>query len=199
MSNPIRVERDTQLGDWATIAPAGFATTVLGLGADLQVSSDGILHPDYGIIKVRDGSTEVLTANQNTCCGVHLAGPLAGDEFTLYSYDLRCFVDSNAITPFAFVAVSPASITSAAGGNVCEEWVNLKWGEAYDTEMRTLNAHGVIALPQTDAVSAGRGVCFGVGLMTHGAGAAAGSAIVHGAVRRLIDVQPAIIDINKLG
>ncbi len=195
---PIRLERDTKIVNWALKMGGWPTATSASDGEDCTMRSDGVLNADYGLVQVK-ADTIAVPANRMIGAGVHMSGPLDGEEFTLYSYCVDIWTSDTELIPVFYVAVSPATITSDATGDLCEQFSLIGTADGMSTEYKALHREGVVALPLTDAVAAGRGVAFGAGLATTASASGTLKAYMRLSVRRLVANEPSILDTTKLG
>lgn len=185
---PIILERDTPIIDWPTYQL--WCTSLSNpFAGSLLVRSDGILKLDSASIDAND-DTGVITSDLATCIGLHLTGPEPGTELTPYSVSCVAASEDPDVRPFLFVAESPASITSAAGGNTVTDVRYLGFGNknTLDKEVTIVAAENTLD----------RGICFGVGMWGHGGPGADEAGMVRLCVRRLIAPGPRVVDTRKL-
>lgn len=191
---PIRVERDVQVFDWVTHDAWGTVDQDPSLGTQ-AVHSDGVLYTNVATVSSR-ASTGAIAAQRQRCLGVHLTGPEPGDEFTLYSIQASAVVSDENALPCLWMGESPATITTAAAGDNVAEVKLIQAGVSSAVIGGTLRFDGVVAVNEN---TADRGVCFFVGVRTNLVGAADSVCNMSMTARRLIDVQPRVIDVAKLG
>jgi len=192
---PRILERDTPIIDWAS--KQGWATTETVPGSvTAYVKNSGLLNADFGTV-ASESLTGTITANRATCVGVHLAGPESGVEYTPYAISCVAIAEDDDVRPYLLMGESPASISSAAAGDLISEVHYLGFGGAGIS-----GASGIPLEKETTIVikpnTAGRAICFAVGMLAGAAGAADKRAFVRLTVRRLIAWAPRIIDSRKL-
>lgn len=191
---PIILERDTPIINWS--AQGLWPTTETNLGANTaNVRSDGILHPDYATTWLSD-KTGALTAELAVCSGVHLAGPKPGIDFTPYQVSVVAMASDPRIRPYLFCAVSPAAITTDATGDVVSNVRVLGFAPPPNSEYGSTMEKEVTFI--ANVKTADRGMCIAVGMLSGLTGSANNRSMVRLSVRRLIGVQPSIIDTRKL-
>lgn len=192
--NPIILERDTHILDWRAHGTSFSTSAVNGKARSYRVRSDGILHPNYSTISVHE---EIATTSvkQVRCAGVNMAGPEPGLDFTPYA--ISCVAMSGHINqvPILVVGESIATITSDAGGDLITEVHTLDGPVMGSTEYSTLNYQRVILVNEN---TAGRGICFAIGMLATAGTASTALAWCHMSVRRLIGIDPAVLDTRKL-
>lgn len=190
---PIILERDTRVNDWLNYGSWPTAYTLLTTST-MKVRSDGVLNTDYANVSSR-GTSGVITARSTCAIGVHLTGPLPGSEFTCYQISAACIAADPTVKSLLFIGESPATITNNAGGDTVTAHRLLRTCESSGAEGSMLNVEMTVALPVlTDDL----GTCFGIALLA-GSGASSDlTAYMHMSVRRLIGINPAIIDTRKL-
>lgn len=195
---PQRLERDTQIIDWAALTLALSTSTSAAAGDDIRMTSDGLVHSNFGVAHTK-GLTVAVAGNKITAAGINLQGPDPGDEYTLYSYNAFAWCVDPELMPILFCAVSIAIPTNAVGGDLCEHYQLIALPQSLGTTHRALQSEGTIILPKTDAVAASRAVAFGIGFATAGSTSGTLGAYTRLSVRRLMENEPAIIDTTKLG
>lgn len=194
MQYPIVIERDSAIVDFS--AEQSFSQSESNLEAvTWNVRSDGVQRTNYGVLTASQEIT-TTTADKTKATGLHITGPADGDELTLYCIQAFALSDDPNVRPVLFIAESPASITSASAGDVCTTRRILAAGTGLGTEGSQLAYHGVVAVDDTPN---GRGVVFGIGMSANSSGGAATKAIVNMTVRRLVGVDPRVLDTRKLG
>lgn len=190
---PIILERDTPIIDWS--AQATWPTVETNLGANTaEVRSDGILHPDYGTMWISD-KTGSVTAELAVCAGVHLAGPMDGLDYTAYQVSVVAMGSDPRIRPYLFMGVSPAVITSDATGDTVSNINVLGFADAPTPDYGSTMEKEVTFI--TKVKTADRGLCIGVGMLAGLFGSANNRAMVRMSVRRLIGVNPSVLDTRK--
>ncbi len=187
------MERDTPIIDWSTVR--AWSTDITSpTTSQIDVRSNGALSTKYATLSVR-ALTGAITARSCVAAGLHITGPKAGAEFTPYA--LSCLAvggDSN-VRPFLFVAESPATITNNAAGDAVTDVHWLAAGDTPGTDGSKLQADMVIVCnPNT----ADRALCFGVAMLAGVSAALDTACFVRLSVRRLIGVNPAILDTRKM-
>lgn len=193
---PIRVERDTKITNWAALI-AGFSTTSTDtFGNNAQVRSDGLTYTDFALVKAR-AVTGIQAANQLISIGVHMTESNAGDEYTLYSYSAQAWCADAQLMPILFTAISPATISSAAGGNVSENYSEIGMATSVGGDFNVLDAEGVVAIPEYAAQD--RRTVFAIGFVTGDTACTSLYAHARLSVRRLVKYRPGLIDTTKLG
>lgn len=193
---PIILERDTHINDWSNQV-AGWCTAMSTISGDtLVVRSDGLVHTDFGTMYVNGVSGP--TAGLGECVGVHLTGPVESDEYTPYAISVVAMSEDHLVRPFLFVGVSPASVISDATGNTITKVRILgvskpidSWGSSLEKEMTIVSAKMPAGLE-------GRAICFGVCMAAGTVNAADDNCWAKVSVRRLIGVEPRILDTRKL-
>lgn len=195
---PTIFERDTEFTDW-TAALAGWSTSATSFsGGDTLMRSDGTVAVDYRSMTVHNVQLNT-TLNKMTAAGLHIQGPRDADELTAYQYQVSVYTNDPNLIPVLFVGVSVATPTNAAAGEIVTEPRWLKWPSSLNEKGNTLNASGIIALTKTDLVAADRAVAFGVGLLGGlSAPLATSQNVMSLSVRRLVAVEPVILDSRKL-
>lgn len=190
---PIRVERDTQIVDWAALTLALSTSQSTALGDDIRMASDGLVPDNFAVAHTK-GLTIAVTANKITAMGINIQGPDKGIDYTMYSYNAFAWCADPELIPFLFCAVSIATPTSAVGGDLVEHYSLIAKGGA-----TSLQSEGTILLPKTDAVSADRAVAFGIGFNAKGSTSGTLASYTRLSVRRLMANEPSFIDTTKLG
>lgn len=201
MYNPIILERDTPFLSWTDDDNSPWCTaSSAAAAANIVMRSSGVLNEDSGSMVCR--GTTTMIANEIRSNGIHLRGPydeLALDEHVVYQYDVCALSTDVNLIPLLFCAISPASITSSAGGDTVSEVHAISYAQNITTIGNTLNAQGTFAVPKTDHIAVNRHIAFGVGMMA-GPAAAAGTNTMYArlCVRRLVNLEPSILDTRKL-
>lgn len=190
---PIILERDTKIIDW-TGYEVWATTFTLATSSTIRVKSDGLLHVDFGTVKVR-GNTPVITARSVSAVGVHITGPVPGVDYTCYSISASCMCADPEVKPFLFIGESPVTITSDAGGDVVTSHRLLGVASLSGAEGSSLEKELTVAVKENTTDLA---LCFGVGILASASTSAALTAYTHLSVRRLIGNAPPIIDTRKL-
>jgi len=189
---PIILERDTTIIEWQ--AYRGWCTVFTNLLTEtLTVRSDGLVHPDYAVLDTSE-TTGTVTARATNCMGVHLTGPEPGAEHTCYQIAAICATDDPLLRPFLFIGESD-TITSAVTGNLVTDIRILEFGTNDGLDGNSLKSNMTIATPVN---TADKTICIGVGLMAGVANAVNLGAWLHIAVRRLVGVNPQVLDTRKL-
>lgn len=189
---PRILERDTHIIDWPT-AVAWCTTTGDPAGGTHTVRSDGLVGADYKTMTTR-ALTGAIAAGTVICNGVHLAGPMTGAEFTPYAISVMAMAEDNNVRPYLFIAESPATITSDAGGDACAQVRYLAFGDGPETYGGKLNADMIIAVTEK---TADRNICIGVAMLAGTTGGATNGGLVQLSVRRLIGPGPRVVDVRK--
>lgn len=201
MRTPLRLDRDCGFVNWTDTVTA-YATTHVNSDAEIiNVTSDGTTKVNFGSFRCHNISN--LAANKLTAAGVHLTGAIEENsgELTPYAYHAMAFSSDPAVLPSVFCAISPATVTSGAGGDVCRYTRHIHTGE-WSSDGSSLNVQGVIALPKpssADAAYKGRGNVFGIAWITRGnTGHATLKNYGYLSVRRLVGSTPIIYDRFKM-
>ncbi len=190
---PIIFERDTPIIDWPS--QSLWATTLTDIGNNTaNVRSNGVLNPDYATL-FSYSFAGVITTTLSACLGVHLAGPQPGSEFTAYQVSVVAMALDPVLRPYVFMGESPASITTAAGGDVVTDIHALGWGDTPGTTGAKMEKEVTFVV---NVNTADRGICVGVGLMAGITNSLSRRAMVRLCVRRLVGPQPRVIDVRKL-
>lgn len=190
---PIRLERDTNLVDWTSGFP-GWCTDHNIITANNQVRSDGVLHSDYAIIDFN--GAQGMAARKATFAGVHLAAPLEEEGFTCYQITARMQCDEPTVRPILVVGEAQ-TVTADAGGDQIKHTSLLDVALYSGLEGAALRTDMTIALPPME--EDGTNPCFAVGLLAGDASSVTENGWFHLAVRRLVGVNPKILDTTKLG
>lgn len=187
------LERDCKVVDWSTYQ--AWCTTFYDPQLSTHtVRSSGVVNPEFGVVDIRQ-FMGTITTRTATATGVHVDGPLPGDEYTPYQVSCSAYTEDPVVRPMLFVGESPASPTSGAGGDSITNCRLISVGGEASTEGAYLQEETIVALPEN---TADRALCFFVAMY---AGSGAGSNLrgfVHLSVRRLIGVHPPILDTRKL-
>lgn len=199
--NPIRIERDSPfISAWDDIGGV-WATTATVAGADdIRVRSNAFVYQDYGSENVK-GSIAIGADEVLGCYGLNFKTPVFDDDLilTLFSYSITAIIENPGIRPFAFASLGIATPTSAAGGDLSQNYHMISAGQSSSSAWSSLNAHGVIGLPRTDTVTAELPVIIGVGFMSGVADPSDGTyAEARINVRRLVGTGLRLIDNTKL-
>ncbi len=194
---PIRPERDIKIGTWLTSTLALSTSTTSSFSDDVYMASDGLVHPDFGVATCK-ALTLAIPGTRMASFGINLTGPEAGDEYTLYSYSAQAMCVDPLLVPVLFCAVSIAAVTSNVAGDLVEHFSIIGTAKAVSASFNSLHEEGVIAVPKTDDVAANRGICFGIGFITHASTSGTYATMSRLSVRRLIGNNPAILDTTKL-
>lgn len=190
---PNILERDTRIIDWTGYQTWCTAFSLL-TASTIKVKSDGLIHADFATVKVR-AATPVITARSVCATGIHITGPLAGTEHTCYSVSAVCMAADPEVIPFLFLAESGATINNDAAGNSCNSHRLLGVAHMSGAEGSALEKELTIAVKVN---TADKSLVFGIGILANASTSAALTAYMHLSVRRLIGVNPAIIDTRKL-
>lgn len=191
---PRILERDTDIVDWsATITNLATTESADGTGS-YNVRSSGILNSEYATLDFR-GLTGAVTLRKFRCIGLHIAGPMEGNELTPYAVTLRARAQDETGRLFAFVGESPAVITGAAGGDVVTETQLLAVGHADGNAGSALDREFIVSVAER---TADRGLCFGFAFEANSGAAANLYARCQMTVRKLISLEPRVIDTRKL-
>lgn len=193
---PIRTERDVPFLSWDDASPASWCTVESqAAAATYLMRSSGLVHADYASMLIR--GTADPQANEINSAGIHIQGPVPGEELTQYAYNVVASSQDPNTYPVLYVAISPATPTSGAGGDIVSIPHLLEVPSTRDAGGQ-LNASGIIALPITDYHAADRAIAFGVGCvagLTASSGANSCFAVL--SVRRLVGTLPLIYDKYK--
>ena len=195
--HPIVFERDIQLVDFAAALELNaFSTTTSGINADnIYMVSDGILKNDYAAFK--GDNLVTLTTGVGVSAGIHISPPREDSgEFTPYAYNVTAWTEDPEITPMFFTAVSPATITANATGDIVEDIRHLAVGVSAGG-FNAMNACGVVgvASPPTADRNLAFGVTFACGLSS---ATASSGCYYRMDVRRLVKHEPKILDHRKI-
>lgn len=191
---PIRLERDTNIVAWQGYE-AGWCTDSNPITANNQVRSDGVLHPDYAVIDM-NGATGAMLTREATFIGLHIAAPEDDSGFTCYQIHARAQCDGGDIRPILVIGEAQ-TVTSDATGDQIKQTRLLDVASFRDLEGGMLKTEMTIACPPLP--TAGKNPCFAVGML-NGVGTSSNlNAWVHLSVRRLVGVNPKILDATKLG
>lgn len=194
---PIISERDVKVVSWLTSTLALSTSTVSSYGDDCYMASDGLVHQDFGVATVKALSL-TFASSRMASFGINMAGPEVGEEYTLYSYNAHAMCVDPLIVPVLFCAVSIATVTSNTVGDLVEHFSIIGTADAVSGSFNTLNKEGVVAVPKTDDVAVGRGICFGIGFMSHASASGGFATMSRLSVRRLMRPSPPIIESRKL-
>lgn len=192
---PIILERDTDVINWATTL-----NTLSTIESDpedetIRVKSSGTLNVDYGTLTLSMLSG-VITARRIRAAGVHITGPQPGNDFTPYAVSVQATCADESLRPYLLIGESPATITSNDTGDVVTNMNVLATpmasnGSGGSSLQRSFTA--VVAVKTDD-----RALCFALAFLA-GVGASLNDAVIaHLTVRRLIGLDPSIIDARKL-
>lgn len=186
---PIIMERDTDIVDWGTLTPGLNDADVLANSVDYLVKSLGVLDENYATLH-SGNNTGVIGAADVRCVGVHITGPEDGTDLTPYAVSVHAQCAEQTVRPFLFIGESPATITSAAAGDTVTDVRRIAFpiGPTLDREFVVLVAQK----------TAGRGLCFGIAIMADILATSNLPYMIHMNVRRLIGVDPMLIDTRKL-
>lgn len=192
---PIILERDTDIVDWGSRTAGTITSDDDPTAANYLVRSDGVLYPDFGVLLVAKLSA-VVAADKCRSVGIHIQGPQPGLEYTPYAVDVNAHCVDEKLRPCFFVGESPATITSAAGGNTVTETRLLRFPETGAALVgSSLKASFTLIIAEN---TADRGVCFGICMMAGLLPCSDEPHYVHMSVRRLIGVNPLLIDTRKM-
>lgn len=192
---PIRLDRDTNLIPWQAFGPA-WCTTHQIITASNQVRSNGVLNLDYGVLD-NNAATGAILASKATFMGLHMAAPEEDAGFTCYQITARLMCDDGSLKPILIVGEAQ-TVTADAGGDEVKETRLLDVASFHSSSVG-----GMMKTDMTIAMStmptAGKNPCFALGIL-NGLGTSGNlNAWGHLAVRRLVGVNPAILDTGKLG
>lgn len=192
MNNPIILERDTPIYDWTAYDLLSTSQNVAS-ATTWFTHSDGILHDQFATFQSNYavGST---TADNVRSGGVNMKGPEPGDEYTPYRIDAVAVCDDVNVRPVLFIGESIAAITDDAAGDVITDIRQVAQANAYGPEGASLHYNGIILAKEN---TAGRGLMVGIGMLAGAAGAAACTIWTHLSVRRLIGVNPTVLNTRK--
>lgn len=193
MSYPVRLERDTHIVDWTAHLAAWCTTFTDPSTANMNVLSDGVLYTEYACMDCRF-NTGVITATKAAPNGLHISGPEPGDHFTPYAVSVRAVSTDPLARPLLMMGESPASITSAAGGNVVGLTRLLAAPEGHSDQGHSLNADFTVVVKEQ---TADRGLCFFVAMYADAANSGDLDALCALSVRRLVGVMPGVFDTYK--
>lgn len=200
---PIRMDRDPQLVNFQAYLPAWPTVAQVQESTSYSVLSDGLVPENFATMDIFQVAT--VPDNQCLCVGVHLEGPQDGEEYTPYMISVSALSGDPMVRPFLFVGESPATINSAAAGNVV-------------TDIRIIGTHstagqiGITAFNETGGSldkdiciavkrkTADRKICFGVGMVAGLSTLSGRKSQARLSVRRLYKTdEPRIINTRKLG
>lgn len=189
MSYPIRLERDTQIIDWATKL-SGFST-VQSLLSDTawEARSSGVINSAFGTAYNIGGKS--MNAGSVRCLGVHMEGPQEGEDYTVYAISVNAMSWAAGVRPVLFMGESPASPTV---DSVISDVRIIGTCDTSGDIGGTLQKDFSVVVKENTAE---RAVFFGVAMAS---GLAASSDYMHGriSVRRLVKIEPTVLDTTKL-
>lgn len=192
---PRIMERETEIVD-STADTAGTATADENpISTSYLTRSDGVVYANYATLTVAKLSA-VIAARKIRCVGIHLQGPEPGTDFTPYAVSVNAHCVDDKLRPVFFIGESPAVINADAAGNNVTDVRRLRYSMAGAVGAgNSLHAELVVVVkPNT----ADRAVCFGIGMLTGVVLSGDEQTFVHMTVRRLIGVDPLILDTRKL-
>lgn len=187
------MDRDTKICEWETPLSNWCTTATDPTTTDYTARSDGTTNENYGVMEAQGLIT--ATANQMFANCVYMQPPKEGDELTPYSISVSALVEDETLRPVLFIGMAPASYGASGAGQQSTICRIIKPGKC-DLSGGVLNADFVIALGELP--TADRQLTVGLGFMA-GKSAGTGDAWARLEVRRLLTLEPTIIDAQKLG
>lgn len=190
--HPIILERDTDVVDWT--ASNATLSTIESDPEDenIRVASRGTLGIDFEAMRMSI-LTGTITARRMRAAGLHITGPESGAELTPYAVSVNCICVDETLLPFLFMGSSPATITADATGDVVTD-IHILAAPLGIRGTGLQREFVVVVEPR----AGDEHLCFGIAFVA-GVGASLNDAVIaHIAVRRLIGLDPAIIDARKL-
>jgi len=188
-----RLEQDTRIIDWSAQLGGWCQMEVASSSDSPRVRSDGVTHTTFGTLSTQE---DIAIADGVTnCVGIHIVGPKAGADYTAYQVSASLFCSDNLLIPFLFVAESPASITSSANGDIVSDMRLLAVGESISASGGVLDVDMTFIANEN---TADRPICIGLGVSCANAASSAEAIVGYLSVRRLIGVDPTVIDTRKL-
>lgn len=187
------MERDTTIVEWQAYLTWNntFTNTILDT---LSIRSDGIVNENYGVADARD-VTGVIGAVKMTSAGLHMKGPQPGPDLTCYAIDAVAGCDDPTVKPFLFMGETD-TVSNSANGNPITDCRILAYADDSGAMGGTLKKQMVVCVPVGPADKDKLG--FAIGLMAGPSDSADLNAFMHLAVRRLVGVDPQILDTRKL-
>ena len=185
-----RLERDAPFLDLTANDLLGHCTATTNLGSNAFVSrSDGTTYTNSATMNVRQ-NIGVHSVTNSVCCGVHIEGPEPGDEYTPYSLNAVAFVEDANVRPFFFVGENQGTPTSDAAGDTLARCRLLKMGISTALELNTILL--------INEYTADAPLHFGVGFHCLGGSSTDVTGRAHIYVRRLVELEPKVLDTTKL-
>ena len=194
MNFPIVLERDAPVIENTTAIPGWSASFVDLSGADaLRMRNNGLTYTDFGAAYCI-ADTPAISAGQVAGIGLHMQGPQESDEgeYTPYAISAHCICQDTSVRPFVFYGENGGTLSDGSSGNLMQNCKILAGGDGTKVEF-----DGTVLLKE---ITADRAIGFGIGLLADASGASdADAAVARISVRRLISLEPRVIDVGKLG
>lgn len=185
------VERETMIVDWgATLAWA--TTHIASATGNVRMTSDGLVYNEFGTVRCEEKTSVV--AGFETACGINMKEAEAGAEYTPYQINVAAMFTDPQLMPHLFIGQSTNPPTAALGGDLITRMKVLACATTLGSAGSTLNAN-ITVLVKVDGTQK---ICFGIAMEGNNASPVSKRASMVLSVRRLIGVNPAVIDTRKL-
>lgn len=193
---PIILERDAQINEWNTRI-AGFPTAMATMAGEAYIMrSDGVLYTDFGSMYVTADAGPTL--GKCECVGLYLTTPEELDEFTPYQISAFAMTEDPLLRPFLFCGIAPATITNDAGGDTLSKCRILGVFDSGDAFGAAMEVETTIVNKKMPSGKEGRALAIGIGFWAGQTNGADKACLARVSVRRLVGVEPAVIDTRKL-